>query len=1518
MFSKPFKFRNLGGRSRRRESGVVDPLLLPDQEDDVRSSTTPSPSQMSASPTHMALTGGQDPGALGLNVVYTPDNGHKADIVFIHGLGGSSRMTWSKHKSPGLFWPLTFLPLEPDICLARILSFGYDADFTNGGNATNVILDFAKTLLYNLKYYTDVQGENLNMGQAYMQGQNDPEYENIVKAISAIIFLSTPHRGTNLANVLNRILQSTPVTNSKPFISELTRNSSTLQKLNEQFRHIAPKLKIVSFYETQPTSIGLKSARVMVLERDSSLLGYPGETSNPLNADHHGVCKYESPHDPNYITVRNVLKSLVSKSISKSQSGSQSAPRRRRSRDLKAILAIAEFPNTDYIFFRDQWVQGTNQWIHGEKRFVDWLNPHISSHQILWLKGAAARGKSVLSSFIINSLIERDFCCQYFFVRFADRRKRTLSFLLRSIAYQIAQQLPEFLQKIAEVESEAVDFEAANPRTIWDRIFRSILFKLSPGKTLYWVIDGLDEADNPKALIDLLSDVAGSATPIRALLVSRDTTEIAAGLEHTPNTVFQETITIEGHVDDLRCYIDRELILHGSKGFRDDIIQRILHEAQDNFLWVRLAVEKINSCHTHSAVEQAFHEFPRGMEAIYDRMAVTIAGHQSSADTALASAVLQCVTCAFRALTIEELLQALEGDAHEFLDIQDSIKNVCSGFVVIDNDGNVAMIHETAREYLLGADRRPFQVDRRQAHEQLFLSCMRYLMSSGLRPKLNHGVPDFASYSSNWWSSHLAAVPAGSEAVASVINKFLTGHYVLTWIHILATELRLRILIQASKNLLGYVNKRKSQLPASIGKRDVVELEQAEAWAVDFVKIIGKFGAILRRNPPTIHKTIAPFCPHNSAIYQQFGRTEQRSLMVSGISTQTWDDSLARLSFGFGTYASFISTAGNYVAVLAASGKASLFDTSLFEETATSPIRHGERTYMMKLNSSGTLLVTYGYNTTKIWVISTGDCIATVANPATRSRPLVIAFVNNNRTLLVGSDDKQLRSLEINEPSPTWDLVANFEEEELEGHFLNAASYMALSGDGSLMAVAYRGHPLSAWEVEGPYHIGHCWRARKEVARGEVAAAKWLPHSPQVLGLYNDGVVFRWDPYGGEPEEIFTGASILTVSGDGNLFATGDVRGAIKIYTTSTFHLIYQLASQDAILGLAFSADHRRIYDVRGYYGNTWEPAALVRYAESAIKGTDTEGESESSSQESITPVHTSRRIDAITVLAASPNGQYYCYGTESGRVMLCNTKEVEATELHTSKGFLSIEQAAWSDDGRYICFADSGKKVFVMVMSRRNASGSGSVAQHLFEVSLKTLTDGSIQQLLFQPDSSRLFVATSATLCTMSLQLASVVRSVPAPEHDCKWIAHPQDPALILGFGQNSVVMLSWDLDDRGTYRIERSLEPDTSAISDQEAAARTVERILITSDKLHILVQMSRSTESKLKEFLYFATSSFSTSASVETQPEMAGDHRQIVVPMPLPDEMASQIGKISFVPAEWRGRSGEMLKLQLSMYG
>ena len=86
------------------------------------------------------------------------------DIIFIHGLGGTSRRTWSKNEDPELFWPLKFLPLEPDVCLARVLTFGYNASIRTAGNVSTTVLDFAKDLLFDLKYAKDEQKEALDIG----------------------------------------------------------------------------------------------------------------------------------------------------------------------------------------------------------------------------------------------------------------------------------------------------------------------------------------------------------------------------------------------------------------------------------------------------------------------------------------------------------------------------------------------------------------------------------------------------------------------------------------------------------------------------------------------------------------------------------------------------------------------------------------------------------------------------------------------------------------------------------------------------------------------------------------------------------------------------------------------------------------------------------------------------------------------------------------------------------------------------------------------------------------------------------------------------------------------------------------------------------------------------------------------------------------------------------------------------------------------------------------------------------
>ena len=65
----------------------------------------------------------------GLSQVYAPTGGGKIDIVFVHGLNGHPKKTWTAEKS-GIFWPLQLLPPILTEQKARILVYGYDAAVT--------------------------------------------------------------------------------------------------------------------------------------------------------------------------------------------------------------------------------------------------------------------------------------------------------------------------------------------------------------------------------------------------------------------------------------------------------------------------------------------------------------------------------------------------------------------------------------------------------------------------------------------------------------------------------------------------------------------------------------------------------------------------------------------------------------------------------------------------------------------------------------------------------------------------------------------------------------------------------------------------------------------------------------------------------------------------------------------------------------------------------------------------------------------------------------------------------------------------------------------------------------------------------------------------------------------------------------------------------------------------------------------------------------------------------------------
>ena len=84
-------------------------------------------------------------GRFGLSTLFDPSIPAVADLVFVHGLGGGSRSTWTKSLDKSLYWPQEWLPKDAGFQDVRIHSFGYNSNWEK--ESTLNIHDFAKSLL---------------------------------------------------------------------------------------------------------------------------------------------------------------------------------------------------------------------------------------------------------------------------------------------------------------------------------------------------------------------------------------------------------------------------------------------------------------------------------------------------------------------------------------------------------------------------------------------------------------------------------------------------------------------------------------------------------------------------------------------------------------------------------------------------------------------------------------------------------------------------------------------------------------------------------------------------------------------------------------------------------------------------------------------------------------------------------------------------------------------------------------------------------------------------------------------------------------------------------------------------------------------------------------------------------------------------------------------------------------------------------------------------------------------------
>ncbi|RYP20313.1 hypothetical protein DL765_002876 [Monosporascus sp. GIB2] len=297
--------------------------------------------------------------------------------------------------------------------------------------------------------------------------------------------------------------------------------------------------------------------------------------------------------------------------------------------------------------------------------FTNWddSGPDGTPRRLLWIKGYAGTGKTMLMMGIIRQLSEQ----------------------------------PKYK------ESGPNLFGDKNAFVPLSEAFRNMLRDplLAP---VYFAVDALDEcAQGRSELIKLISTSLALTQKVRWLLSSRPEVNLLAelrilsldSLNISDGLVEPDTQRLTKPVN---AYIRHKLaILKNRPGYDEIILAEVSREvyqrAENTFLWVALAFKVLEELHGGYAV-QYITELPSGLSQLYDHMMARIEKGKMIPPQDCKRALV-ATTLAFRPLTLSELtvLADLRPNTTR------AVVETCGSFLTITGE-SVNLIHQSAKDYL--------------------------------------------------------------------------------------------------------------------------------------------------------------------------------------------------------------------------------------------------------------------------------------------------------------------------------------------------------------------------------------------------------------------------------------------------------------------------------------------------------------------------------------------------------------------------------------------------------------------------------------------------------------------------------------------------------------------------------------------------------------------------------------------------------------------------------------------------
>ena len=1202
----------------------------------------------------------------------------------------------------------------------------------------------------------------------------------------------------------------------------------------------------------------------MIVEKDSAILGYPNETSRALNANHHDVCKFTSPNDTNYHSVTSALRSLItsfqlsngneyeaSSSEKPDTAREDRATFERTMQRIKHLLASQLTPAYDLTFFWNRWMPGTCEWILREEQLCDWVQ-NRSAANVLWLYAKPAKGKSILSSFLIRHLQEEGHSVQYHFFRFGDQQKRSIDFMLRSLAFQIAEVCPAYRKALSSLDEIGVQLKDSDWLYTWHQLFLSTLFSINDLQPLYWIVDGLDEAEVSSAFMELLRNLSASKPQIHVLLVSRWMAPIQFAFDKLSIGVTADSMCIDDAAADIPIYVEKELqYIPWASDITTRVAQRVTQQANGNFLWVHLALEEVKDCHTEEAVIIALQELPAGMEQLYQRMEDSIKRQKRPKDKALARQLLLWALYSRSPISIEEICHILEPEFGSLLNLKITLTHLCGHFIVLENGSHIALIHQTAREFLASSTRLPFSLEMTTAHDEIFRKSISVFFESSPGPRIGQALElKPLTYRATSWAFHLNRA-ISTELMDSQIDslvKFFGDPGILYWIHALAVLNDLQNLIDVSKQLRCFIRMKRTTLP-----RRLPDLSLLLSWSRDLLKVVVKFGSHLIQDPTSIYSCVVPFCPIESIVHQNFNQLKSQSVSFQGVS-RNWDDCIARVFIGSEQKARSIDCSSRYLAIVSQRGIITLWDRETLEELRS--LDHCEDVSSICFNQKCDTLAATGRETLKIWNISSGQQLRCISLPH-NTHGVDLKFTNDDSIIKMASNQSPLvMTAMLAKDEDIWQrsgtvLFTGPNYFAPMRSYRNCPTVLALSPDGAKVAAAYRGYPITIWQIEPAKLILEMTREGDDRSYPIGSNIVWHPNSQELLGIFLDSCIFKKNIVDDSYQELAEKGypRIIQCSPDGKFFATSDMTGTIRLYDYELFTLVHCLSSEHMVSSICFDSSSRRLYDVRENYCNVWEPATLNRISEDNELLTEGLGESVSVPH-SITAYDQSDngiygRDPASAMLRGTP---LLCTLDRNGMVRIHDFQRSHITEMTNPRDTRAISINS-SIDGRHFAISDDGNRINIYSMSRQLGSSSDAVWSHKLIQRFRIAppkNNWAVQGLFLSQDMKLLVAIFRSAVQLWSLEnnslIATHVNEAPPKGHG--WTMNALKSNQLLSFSPTSVTYFSWDSLE-ATHTVSFASEEIKSVETSTSTIEEVVEKAWNTYLEQYVLLNITRATK-------------------------------------------------------------------------